>query len=236
MKLTCTLCLFAGVLLIPIVSQACLIDCSITIKGNDGTYVKVGATDVVGIVVDEQGNPWFEFALPANTGGESVIDKLLLRADEDPEVGIEFGIRAGSTDTTYNILSGVVSFTAFEDAVGFASAGITLTDRAAAGATITGLFDEGKAHQARYNGTSVFANLVSSFGITGNTKTAFERKPAIGDELISGTVTSIESEFWFTLSANDSASGTSTFSVIPIPEPATLVILGLGLAIIGKIK
>lgn len=236
MKLTCTLCLIAGVLLIPVASQACLIDCSIIITGTDGTYVKVGEDDVVSVFIDEKGTSWFTFALPAKTGGESVIENLILRANDDPEVGIEFGVRAGSTDTTYNILSGVVSFTGFEDAVGFASAGITLTDRAALGATITGLFDEGKAHQARYNGTSIFANLVGSFGITGNTKTARERKPAIGDELISGTVTSIESEFWFTLSANDSASGTSTFSVIPIPEPATLVILGLGLALIGKIK
>jgi hypothetical protein len=45
-------------------------------------------------------------------------------------------------------------------------------------------------------------------------------------------VGSIESQFRFVLSANDSASGTSRFDVIPeiIPEPSTVVLLTAGLA------
>ncbi len=233
MKLTRILCFLAGVLLVPVLVQACFIDCSIVINGSDGTYVSVNINNVASVFVDDKGTTNYCFAIPVNTGGESIISNLVLKAKEDPEVGIEFGVRAGSTDTTYTILSGAVTFSPLNPSIGYASAGITLTDRLAAGATITGLFGDGKVHQARYNGTTVFANLVGGFGIPEKTGVTEEAKP---DTLITGTLSSIESEFHFILSANDSASGTSTFMVTPIPEPATLVILGLGGLLLRKTK
>jgi hypothetical protein len=42
---------------------------------------------------------------------------------------------------------------------------------------------------------------------------------AMGD--MADTLTSIQSEYQFTMSANGQASGTSTFDVQPVPEPLT---------------
>jgi hypothetical protein len=163
------------------------------------------------------------------------IDSLKLTMNGDPEVGIEFGFRAGSSATTFDILSDVVTFAPMVNPIAYASAGITLTDRLTPGAKITGLFDGGKTHQARYNGSTVFANLVSGFSIGSGTFTASEDQPLSGGQIINDTLTSIESEFYFKLSARDSASGTSTFEVTP--EPATICLLGLGLtALISRRK
>jgi hypothetical protein len=157
---------------------------------------------------------------------DGFIDTFKLTMDADPEVGIEFGVRAGSVATTFSILSEVVNFGALVNPVAFASAGVTLTDRSPAGATIVGLFQDGKIHQARYNGTTVFANLANGFTIANGTQTNSEAQPPSGSQTIGDTLTSIESEFYFTLSARDSASGTSTFVVVP--EPTTMALLALG--------
>jgi hypothetical protein len=153
------------------------------------------------------------------------ITGLTLRMNADPEVGIEFGVRAGSLATTYSILSDVAVFDELVNPTAFASAGITLTDRLNNGATVAGSFG-GKVYQARYNGTSVFANLINGFAVSSETQTNSEAMPPSGSQIITGALTSIESEFNFTLSARDSASGTSTFEVVP--EPVTFVLLGLG--------
>jgi hypothetical protein len=145
--------------------------------------------------------------------------------DIDPEVGVAFGVRAGSLATTYSILSDVAVFDELVNPTAFASAGITLTDRLNNGATVAGSFG-GKVYQARYNGTSVFANLINGFAVSSETQTNSEAMPPSGSQIITGALTSIESEFNFTLSARDSASGTSTFEVVP--EPVTFVLLGLG--------
>ena len=159
------------------------------------------------------------------TFDDGAITGLTLRMNADPEVGIEFGVRAGSLATTYSILSDIAVFGELVNPTAYASAAITLTDRSPAGATITGLYSGGKTYQARYNGSSVFANLVNGFAIPSESQTNSEAMPPSGSQIITGALTSIESEFNFTLSARDSASGTSTFEVVP--EPVTFVLLGL---------
>jgi hypothetical protein len=151
-----------------------------------------------------------------------------LTVNVDPEVGLEFGVRAGNVAKTFTILSEVVSFAPLVNPTAYASAGITLTNMAPAGATITGLSPGYKTYQARYNGSPVFANLVDSFAVpaTGTVVKEEEKGNESSMILIPATLTSIESKFYFTLSARDSASGTSTFVVVP--EPATVALLGLG--------
>lgn len=226
-KLLWCLCSLLVVLVFPVVAGACLIQYSVTVTAGSDIAVFSGAGET-----DTYGD--FEFVLvPLDSyqvigNSDAAIEALILRGNSDPEVGVEFGLRAGGSETTFSVLSDVITFSSIVNPTAAASAGITLTDRVTGtGATITGFFDGGKkVHQARYNGSTVFANLVSGFSVPSGTLTKEEAKPLSGSETISGTLSSIESEFRFKLSARDSASGTSTFMVIP--EPATIAILSLG--------
>jgi hypothetical protein len=153
------------------------------------------------------------------------VTELSIQTDAEPYVNLRCAVEAGATDATFDISSAVVSFSLLSNPQAYASAGVTLTSDAD-GATITGLFG-GMNYQARYNGSTVYANLVAGFSIPGDqTVVHAERKPASGYGTISGTVSSIQSEFNFTLSAFDQASATSRFEVIP--EPATFSLLALG--------
>jgi len=225
-KLLC-LCSLLAVLVLPVIAEACVIQYSVTVTaGSDvAVFQGTGVTDDLGyfecVLVDKLVDP---AVLLGND--DAAIESLVLKINSDPEVGVEFGLRAGGSATTFSILSDVVTFSALVNPTASASAGVTLTDRNSNGAAITGLFG-GKVHQARYNSSTVFADLVSDFSVgSGGTQTNSEAKPLSGSETITGTLTSIESEFNFILSARDSASGTSTFVVIP--EPATIAILNLG--------
>jgi len=157
----------------------------------------------------------------------ATLQGLSIQSDYEPYINLRFSVEASGTDTTFDINSAVVSFDPLLNPQAYASAGVTLTSDSD-GATITGLFPGGKNYQARYNGTSVYANLVDGFAISGNkTLTNSDRQPASGYGPISGTLSSIQSEFNFTLSALDQASGTSRFEVVP--EPATLTLVAFGL-------
>jgi hypothetical protein len=231
LKKTFILGLLMAVLILPVGAKACLV--SVTITATDGTNTAIQTFSSESAAVANGG---FECVLVNEYGPEislfdgGAITSLKLTMDVDPEVGVEFSVRAGGSATTYSFLSDVVTFGSLVNPTAYASAGITMTDRSTAGATITGLFDNGtKTHQARYNGSTVFANLVNGFSFsTGLTQTLEEAKGSPYNMiLINDTLTSIESEFYFTLSARDSASGTSTF-VVEIPEPTTICLLGLG--------
>jgi hypothetical protein len=229
LKKTFILGLLMAVLILPVGAKAGLV--SVTITATDGTNTAIQTFSSESVAVANGG---FECVLVNEYGPEislfdgGAITSLKLTMDADPEVGVEFGVRAGGSTTTFNILSDVVSFDQLVNPKAYASAGVTLTDRpAVSGATITGLFPDGKTHQARYNGSSVFANLVNGFAIPSGTVTNSEENGnEFGMITINNTLTSIESEFYFNLSARDSASGTSTFVVVP--EPATIALLGLG--------
>jgi hypothetical protein len=216
----------AAVLILPVGAKACWI----TITATNGTI-----TSPTVLYTDETLNGGFDYTSDEtkqiSLSGIGFIEKLQFSGKADPEIGVEFGVRAGGSATTFTISSGLETFAALTDPAAYASAGITLTDRAPpTGATLIGLFTDGKANQALYNnGATVFANLVSGFGMPSGqtTQTKDEEK---GNEVsmitINDTLTSIESNFYFSLSAKDSAAGTSTFVVVP--EPATMALLGLG--------
>jgi hypothetical protein len=224
LKKTFILGLLMAVLILPVGAKACLVSVTITATDGNNTAIQTFCSRSVTIA-----NGDFECVFVNKYGPEislfdgGAITSLKLTMDSDPEVGIEFGVRASNSATIYSILSDVVSFDPLVNPTAEASAGITLTDRGGGGATITGRFPGGKTYQARYNDSTVFVDLVSGFSIPKGTKTTSEDSGSVG---LIGTLTSIESEFYFTLSARDAASGTSTFSVVP--EPATICLLGLG--------
>jgi len=211
----------AAVLILPVGTKAC--------------WVSITATNLTG-------SQTLNFTDDTLNGGienaqilEDTYFDLKLSSKADPEIGVEFGVRAGLSDTTFTVLSGMEIFTALTNPDAYASAGVTLTDRTPSGATIKGLFAGGKTNQAMYNGTTAFANLVSGFSVSGSSLTKEEE---YGNEFsmvpINDTLTSIESNFYFTLSARDAASGTSAFVVVP--EPVTFTLLGLGTLVLRRRK
>lgn len=168
---------------------------------------------------------------PVNLLGQNevklaTIRELSLQTNAEPFVNLHFSLEAGSADTTFNVRSALLEFDPLVNPLAYASAGITLTGDAD-GARITGLLADGMCYQARYNGSSVYENLLPGFDAGSDmTLTQSQRRPTATYDNISGTVSSMQTEFNFVLSALDQASGTSRFEVIP--EPTSMSLLALG--------
>jgi len=163
----------------------------------------------------------------------ATIQGIFLGVDADPGVSLGFVVSAGNADTEFTITSATITFTPLYQVMAFASAGITVTDADTDGATLTGLFDDGHAYEARYNSPAVtWATLLGNPVVAGTdeTVTVNDRRPATFRESIPGTLSSIESQWHFNVSAHDDASGTSRFDVsgTEVPEPATLALMAAG--------
>lgn len=183
--------------------------------------------------------PW---SLPAPLtladGGYNLgtIKNLAVTFDADPQVDLSFALTNGSTSTvSFDITTATIVFEPVANAEAAAAASLTLTQGAGstAGGSVTGLFPNGKAYQARYsthgilNTSTVFASLAPSMSFSsGLGLSETEALPASGMVNLGSTVYMMESEFKFTLSAGDQVSGTSAFVITP--EPASLLLLALG--------
>ncbi|MBU0616913.1 MAG: PEP-CTERM sorting domain-containing protein, partial [Planctomycetes bacterium] len=119
-------------------------------------------------------------------------------------------------------------------ATGHASASFTLTDFDAGSATLTGIGDTGGGYLAQYNGWAgdpfggpqgtTFAEgifAMSAGFLETVTEDFVHPETAIGE-----TVNDMSSLVSFTLSAQDLASGTSSYVIVP--EPGALTLLALG--------
>ena len=144
--------------------------------------------------------------------------------DVDPSVQLNFSVTAGNTVTTFTFTSSTVVFTPLVNPVATATAAVTVTDNTGNGATLTGLLPGGKVYRADTDlgNYALLVNGVSAGMFQSNT--ANESLAGV----INGTVSSISSQFSFTLTPLDGASGTSSFTVVP--EPGSLVALGSALA------
>ena len=178
---------------------------------------------------------------PANPGVDlGAIERLDVALLADPLVDLNFNVRAGAYGSNFTITSAIVMFDPRYDPWAYATTGVTVTDRNFNGATLTGLFDGGAAYHAMYNSPAViWAGLLTSPIVVApgqGTNVGNDRRPAVDTEQILGTIDQISSQFKFSLSASDAASGTSTFEVGAIPEPATLSLLVLGGAVTGLVR
>jgi hypothetical protein len=204
-------------------------------------------------IYDLSGNKlgWAKFDLPAQAQGKgpswswsldgscdildagsnvlATITQLSCAYDEDPAVALDFAVVAGASPTVFEITSSTVGFAALTNPDAYATSAITVTDRNGNGASATGMLNGGtKSYEAVYNGATTWASLITAVTAPAfSSNTGFERRPpATQWETINDTLTSIQSKYKFTLTAGDSASGTSYFEVVP--EPMTLTLLSLG--------
>jgi len=141
-------------------------------------------------------------------------------------LSLNFQVLAGAQNTVFSVDSAVLSFAAISNAQGRASAAVTVTDINGGGATYTPM--GAGAYGAYYNGSNLFQNLIGTVTAdpfsTGDSNEAF---PAVGFTGIGASLTDIQSDWNFTLSAGDIAAGTSEFEIIPAPATAVLGLAGL---------
>lgn len=164
----------------------------------------------------------------------ATINGFSVELDGDPGVSLGFAVSAAAVDTHITVTSSTVAFAPLINPLAFATAAITVTDDDSSplGASATGLFPGNLAYRATYNGATTFADLVLPVtAATDSSAIGSGRFPLAGMTVIAGAVSSISSQFDFLLSANDSASGTSRFNVVPEPSTLALGMIGaLGLA------
>lgn len=152
---------------------------------------------------------------------------------EDPSVNLNFAVQAGATDAIVTMTSSTlpVSLTnpsaSAQIAWNLSDGDFSDIDGDGNYASLRGQYGSGGAYRARYNAGSVFTDLVTS-----------EQHAGFGDSIgftdsyvssIAGGVTQISSQIYFELTANDLASGTSEFEVIPEPASLLLLVASLGL-------
>jgi len=165
----------------------------------------------------------------------ATLDSGTFLAVGDPIVNLLFHVTAGAADTVFSITSGLLSFPAIVDGEGTASVGMTLTDSGQdTGADLDGLGGPSlaRAYQANFNGFAPGGTNFAEF-IPGLTTVVPGGSTSGSDGTggflpIPGAVTSMSANFTFLLTANDSASATSTFN-IRVPEPASVMLVLAGI-------
>lgn len=178
---------------------------------------------------------------PTTSNQVGVIRWLSTQYVADPVVNLNFAVTAGGVDTLFTITSGLLGFAVIPAAEGRATAAMTLTesDENGSGYTI-GSYGPGiNSYVAAYNGiipaATPFAFLVRNLTVAGSTTSDSDNAsfPLVGYTPM-GAVSSMQTQFSFLLSANDQASGTSSFVVRAIPTPGAAALLGLGTLALGR--
>lgn len=144
-------------------------------------------------------------------------------------VTLGFNVRNFTTDTAFvDVFSPEISFAGIDGGVTVASSSFSMTDSSIengggnGSVGVVGQFAGGNMWRASYNGGLEYATILQggNAAITGGDSANLAVTP------IAGTVTSIRTQYSFSLSAEDQASGTSSFGIIPAPGAAALLAMG----------
>lgn len=142
---------------------------------------------------------------------------------QDPIIALGFLATAGNSAVNFTVDSALLSFATINPAQAQASAGTSLTDVNGDGASLSST--DGKLYRSYYNGfqNNVFAPLVGG-SVAGPNDTVVTSQ-SVGFTGVGTGVSDMSAGWKFTLSANDMASGTSRYEVVP--EPVSLAVFGL---------
>ncbi|MFQ5805472.1 MAG: PEP-CTERM sorting domain-containing protein [Phycisphaerae bacterium] len=200
-------------------------------NSNDSAFFEVLSQDVEW---DPDLGGWSWSDVGITLGDIASLDQANLTILGDPQIGLNFAMTAFAQDITVTISSAILSFGPFVNPDGLASAGLTLTESNGDTATLTGLGGAGgSAYVATYNtppGT-IFAEFVPQLSVS-EPYGSVSGSASTGWLTISDTVTNMQAQFNFILTAMDQASGTSIYVIIP--EPASLALLALGGLALGR--
>jgi hypothetical protein len=168
----------------------------------------------------------------------ATFNNARVRCVEDPVVQLNFSVAAGNLATTFTITSPLLSFPAIDPASGRATAGVTVTDTNGDGASLTPDTQPG-LYTSRYNGAvpggTLFADLLGApvTAAAFDSASASESFPGGGAfSAIAGPVSDMSARYRFSLTANDEASGTSSYEIIP--GPSAIALLGIGGLLAGR--
>lgn len=183
--------------------------------------------------VDANGNYQWQLASPVDVVDDQdqnvfTLGEAGVTIFADPSVALNFQVLAGMQNTVFNVDSAVLSFAPLANSVGRATASVSVTDLNGDGASFTPVGSG--AYASYYNGGgTLFQELINAPVIAGanSTATSNDTFPAAGFTNIGTTLNDIQSDWNFTLSAGDLASGTSEFEVIPAPASAVLGLAAL---------
>ncbi|HED53142.1 MAG TPA: hypothetical protein ENJ00_02950 [Phycisphaerales bacterium] len=182
--------------------------------------------------VDANGNYHWALDGPVSVNDETGQQVFELQGADitifaDPSVSLNFNVLASQQNTVFSVNSAVLSFAALPNAIGRATAAVSVTDLNGDGATFTPT--GAGAYSSFYNGATPFQDLIGNvitapaFGSNADSAVF----PNAGYANIGATLTDISSTWNFTLSAGDLASGTSEFEVIPAPASTVLGLIAL---------
>ena len=231
--------LLVAVLLFPIVAAGQFISTNVSVMGGASGSV-VGSqtitTDINWDAVLADPDPTnlytYEISSPINIMSEdnstilATLDELTIAVKADPYILLDFSVTTPGYATAFTFTSDELTFDALKNsqAYAYASMGIS-TD----GASVYGGYSM-KTFTTLYNG-STWTDLLQT-PITG--EGTFD--DSAGWEALPGHVSSMQSQFKFTLTDSALASGSSYYEVIGelVPEPATIVLLSLGGLLLRK--
>jgi len=159
--------------------------------------------------------------------------------DCDPQVNLSFAVQAGTSATSFAISSALLTFPTIPTPQGLASAAFSVTDINHNAATLTGLGPAGMSYLAHYNGqvptgTPFTEQIPQVLAPVGGTGTEDVTVPPTGYATIADPVSDMSSEVTFTLTARDIASGTSNYEIIPVPEPAGLLLAVAAIVLVRR--